>query len=120
MHEVSIANSIIETVQNLAPKGENEYVSTVQLKVGQLSSIEIDALRFSFDIIKSKTSLNKAELIIEVIEGKAQCIDCHQFFPIHSFATPCPKCNSYHIKILEGKEMKIVSFETERNNELSH
>lgn len=114
MHEVSIANSIIETVQNLLPHGANEYVSSVQIKVGELSSIEIDALRFSYDIVKAKTSLNKAELKIEVIEGKAQCIDCNEIFSMHSFATPCPKCNSYHIKILQGKEMKIVSFETER------
>ena len=113
MHEVSIANSIIETVQNLLPQGENEYVSSVQIKVGELSSIEIDALRFSFDIIKAKTPLHQAELKIEMIKGEAQCNDCNEVFSMHSFATPCPKCNSYHIKILKGKEMKIVSFETE-------
>lgn len=113
MHEVSIANSIIETVQNLLPGNSNEYVSSVQIKVGELSSIEIDALQFSFDIVKAKTPLNKAELKIEMIEGKAQCSDCDEIFPMHGFATPCPKCNSYLVKILQGKEMKIVSFEME-------
>ena len=116
MHEVSIANSIIETVQNLLPLGTNEYVSAVQIKVGELSSIEIDSLRFSFDIIKAKTPLHQAELKIEVIEGEAQCIVCNEIFSMHSYATPCPNCNSYHINILQGKEMKIVSFETEGNN----
>lgn len=116
MHEVSIANSIIETVQNLLPENSNEYVSSVQIKVGELSSIEIDALQFSFDIIKAKTPLNKAELKIEIIEGKAQCSDCNEVFPMHGFATPCPNCNSYLVKILQGKEMKIVSFEMEENS----
>ena len=80
MHEVSIASSIIETVENLLPADTNDYVSSVKIKVGELSSIEIDSLVFSFNIIKAKTFLSKAELIIETIEGEAQCSHCNELF----------------------------------------
>ena len=114
MHEVSIANSIIQTIEGLLPAdSSNQYVSSVQIKVGELSSIEIDALQFSFDIVKAKTPLSQAQLQIEIIEGKAECSDCGTTFSMHGFATPCPNCNSYLVKILQGKEMKIVSFEME-------
>ena len=113
MHEVSIAHSIVEIVQQSLPPNSNEYVSSVQIKVGELSSIEIEALQFSFDIVKAQTPLSKAQLQIEVVEGLARCSDCDEVFPMHGFATPCPQCNSYLVKIIQGKEMKIVSFEME-------
>lgn len=117
MHEVSIAHSIIEIIQDAIPPATAGYVSSVQIKVGALSAIETDALLFAFDIVKAKTALSKASLLIDHVEGKGQCSDCDTIFPMHNYATPCPKCNSYLVKILEGKEMKVLSFDMEDQKE---
>lgn len=111
MHEVSIAQSIISLVESSLPGGNDGKVSSVQVRVGELSSIEPDALQFSFDIVKAKTSLSNARLDLEIIEGRGICSDCDHAFALHSFATPCPQCNSYLIRITQGKEMKVVSFD---------
>lgn len=115
MHEVSIANSIIQIIQDVLPADKNGYVSGVNVKVGQLSAIEVDALLFAFDIVKAKTILNNATLNIEMIEGKGQCSDCGEIFSMEGYATPCPKCSSYLVKILQGKEMKVVSYDLEND-----
>lgn len=116
MHEVSIANSIIDIIQSSIPAGNTGYVASVQIKVGELSSIETEALLFAFDIVKAKTPLANARLNIEIIEGKGQCSDCGTEFNMNTYATACPKCNSYLIKILQGKEMKVVSFDMGNGN----
>lgn len=113
MHEVSIANSIIQILNDVVPKDKKGFVSAVNIKVGQLSAIEVDALLFAFDIVKNKTLLNKAKLNIGIIEGIGECSDCGQSFSMAGYATPCPNCNSYLVKITQGKEMKVVSYDFE-------
>lgn len=113
MHEVSIANSIIQIIKDVLPEDSKGYVSGVNIKVGRLSAIETDALLFAFDIVKAKTPLKKAVLNIEIIEGSGECSNCGEIFLMEGYATPCPKCGSYLVKILQGKEMKIVSYDIE-------
>jgi hydrogenase nickel incorporation protein HypA/HybF len=113
MHEVSVANSIIDIIQSAIPKESNGYVCSVLIKVGALSSIEVDALQFAFDIVKARTLLAKAVLKMEIVEGKGQCTQCGCEFSMNSYAIPCPDCDSYLIKIIQGKEMKVISFELE-------
>jgi hydrogenase nickel incorporation protein HypA/HybF len=115
MHEVSIATSIIQIIEDRLLENSKGYVTAVNIKVGQLSNIETEALLFSFDIVKSSTLLSKATLNIEIIEGKGECSDCGETFSMHSFATPCPACNSYLVRVLGGKEMKVVSYDIEEN-----
>ena len=50
---------------------------------------------------------------MEMVEGKAQCSQCSCEFTMNSYATPCPDCDSYLVKITQGKEMKVISFELE-------
>lgn len=113
MHEVSIAHSILSIVENLLPEGQDSNVQSVQIKVGELSAIEIDALQFAFEIVKAKTRLENATLQIEKVTGTGQCSDCGHKFNMSHYATPCPKCNSFLVHITGGKEMKVVSFELE-------
>lgn len=119
MHEVSIANSIIQIIQDALPADKNGFVSAVNIKVGQLSAIETEALLFAFDIVKAKTPLSRAVLNIEIIEGKATCSECDTTFLLESYATPCPNCKSYLVKIIQGKEMKVVSFDMENESPVS-
>lgn len=112
MHEVSIAQSIISIIKDLVPTPDAK-VTKVSIVVGELSSIETDALQFSFDIVKSKTVLSEALLHIDKVTGRGQCVDCETIFDMHNYATACPQCSSYFIKVLQGKEMKVLSFDVE-------
>ncbi|MFT3846231.1 MAG: hydrogenase maturation nickel metallochaperone HypA [Lacibacter sp.] len=113
MHELSIAQSILSIAEKSVPPGSKEKVVAVTLQVGELSSIETEALLFAFDAIKSNTILQHAEMKIETIPGEAVCNSCHNVFHLNSYATACPNCNSYSVSITKGKEMKIVSLTME-------
>ena len=109
MHELSIAQSILEIAEKAAPPDNNAVITSVGLQIGELSGIEIDALKFALSIIRENTILAKANLNIEIIKGEAECIDCKEIFPMKSFATSCPQCGGYRSKILQGREMKVLN-----------
>ncbi len=113
MHELSIAQSILSIAEKSVPTGSKEKVVAVSLQIGELSSIETEALLFAFDAIKSNTILEAAELKIEILPGEAVCNSCNNVFHLSSYATSCPNCNSYSVSITKGKEMKIVSITME-------
>jgi hydrogenase nickel incorporation protein HypA/HybF len=109
MHELSIAQSIISIVEKTVPTNKQEKVRSVKLQIGTLSGIEIDALTYSFSIIRKSTQLINATLDIDLLKGLALCSDCKSEFEYLSYGNPCPKCNGYQIKIVRGKEMKVIS-----------
>jgi hydrogenase nickel incorporation protein HypA/HybF len=113
MHELSIAQSIVSTVENSFPEGFSKKVIAVHLSIGTLSGIEIDALTFSFDIIKKETFLKTAELDIDHIKGIAKCNDCNNQIEMNEFGIPCPSCGGFSFEIIQGKEMKVTSVEVE-------
>ena len=109
MHELSIAHSILSIAERVVPAGSKVAVTAVSLQIGELSSIEIESLEFAFSAIRSGTLLEKAELNIEIIPGEAACSDCGTVFHMDSFGTCCPHCKSFLVKILKGKELKVLS-----------
>jgi hydrogenase nickel incorporation protein HypA/HybF len=107
MHELSIAQSILSIAEKAAPP--DGIIIGVNIQVGELSSIEIEALKFAFQATKDDTLLQKAELNIEIIPGEAQCLDCYTVFNLPAFGTPCPQCQGFTLKITKGREMKVLS-----------
>ena len=113
MHELSVAQSLLSIIERSVPIDNKGTVTEVHLSVGTLSAIELDALIFSFDIIKDNTIASQAKLVINTIQGMGKCKSCGTVFPINNYGTACPTCNQFSIDILEGKELKITSICTE-------
>lgn len=113
MHELSIAHSILSIAEKSIPTESKGVVTSVSMQIGILSSIEIEALRFAFEVIKTNTVLEKAELNIDVVQGEAECLSCQTVFPLNTYGTACPNCKSYIQNILKGKEMKMLSITLE-------
>ena len=51
MHELSIAQSIVEIVQQYVPNGETRPVKSVNLKVGEMAGVVPESLDFCFGAI---------------------------------------------------------------------
>lgn len=111
MHELSIAQSILAIAQKAAPA--DGIVTAVNIQVGELSSIEIESLKFAFASMRDETILQKAGLNIDIIPGEAQCADCNNIFHLPAFGHPCPRCQGFFLKILRGREMKVTSLTVE-------
>jgi len=112
MHEMGIAMQLVEIASAAIPKDmENVQVEKVNLKLGKLSSVVPDSLRFCFEIITKDTPLSGAELYIEEIEVAARCNDCKAEWTITGPVFKCEKCTSGNITLLSGQELEISSIE---------
>ncbi|HTP13579.1 MAG TPA: hydrogenase maturation nickel metallochaperone HypA, partial [Bacteroidota bacterium] len=65
MHELSIAQNIVDMVHQYAPTGNGETVKSVRLRVGEYSGVVADSLEFCFSAIVADTPLRGTTLEIE-------------------------------------------------------
>jgi hydrogenase nickel incorporation protein HypA/HybF len=111
MHELSIAQNIVEIVKQSVPLDELKEVTTIKLKIGEISGIVSDSLEFGFQAITSGTELEKAKLNIEKIPFVFKCNSCNSESTNDLGVTVCPECESTDTKIVSGLEMQIVEVE---------
>lgn len=117
MHELSIAQEILEIVNQYVPNPQENQVSAVKVKIGKLSNVLPDTLTFCFDALISKTPLNGAKLIINHIPLTITCKSCNKNSEIEEFAFACTQCGSNNIKVIAGNELQVE--EIEINDEIT-
>jgi hydrogenase nickel incorporation protein HypA/HybF len=112
MHEMGIAQQIIDIATASIPADlRSARVERVNLKIGKLSAVVPDSLRFCFDIVSKDTPLAGAQLAIEETPVVARCKDCDARWTIAEPVFTCRTCDSSSLEILSGRELDIVSIE---------
>ena len=112
MHEMGIALQIIEIASASIPRSDVPVqVERVNLKVGKLSAIVPDSLRFCFEIAAKDSPLSGAVLHIEEIPVRARCKECHAEWTVHEPVFRCRQCSSGRLDIISGRELNIESIE---------
>jgi hydrogenase nickel incorporation protein HypA/HybF len=110
MHELSLSESIAELVVECARREGLEKVTRVVLSLGVAAAVDADALSFCFPLTTAGTIADGAELVIERVPLKVHCEACGTDYAPAEFVAPCPVCGSYERRIVEGREMRVVSF----------
>ncbi|HVZ26149.1 MAG TPA: hydrogenase maturation nickel metallochaperone HypA [Sediminibacterium sp.] len=109
MHELSIVMSILEIAEIHAAGAGAESVEAIELEIGCLSGIEMDAFEFAWKQAVKNTLLAGAVRTIHRIPGEAICPECSGRFPVQSVLDDCPQCGNPLIAIQHGKELRIKS-----------
>ena len=112
MHEMGIALQIIDiATASIPPEHEGAEIVTVRLKIGKLSAVVPESLRFCFGVAARDTPLAGAELLIEEIPVRGWCKACGHAWTIEGPAFQCPRCESGRIDLTSGRELDIESIE---------
>ncbi len=111
MHELGIAQNILDIVRQSVLKEQIEAVRGIKLRVGQLSGVVPDSLDFCFKAIVSNTEMQRASLSIEQIPTTTECRNCMHRFQVEEFDFTCPACRSTNLELISGKELEIVEIE---------
>ena len=114
MHELSICYGILkvaagalETLPSSHPR-----VEQVTVRIGRLTAIVPDTLRYYFGLLIPGTALEGAALVVEEIPIRGCCSDCSGRFEIETLSFTCPQCGSGMIELLSGRELEVVSLDT--------
>jgi len=65
MHELGIANSVIEAVQKEMARRPGARATKIGLRIGEFAGIDDSSLRFCFDVLVRDTELRATALDIE-------------------------------------------------------
>lgn len=113
MHELSIAMSIIELVEEESER-RGAQVTAVHLKLGELSGVVKDALLGSFELACEQSSLRNARLIVEAVPVRVFCPKCEAERPISSIQLfCCAECGTPSAEVVQGRELEVVALEIE-------
>ena len=117
MHELGIATNIVEAVQREIASHGYGRVTTVALRVGAMTDVDHEALRFGFDVITRDTPLNGVRLAIESVPIRIRCERCGQDSEIQQYHFICPKCAETRVTLINGTELDIAYLEIEERTE---
>ncbi len=113
MHEMSLCAGIVEILAEQARVQNYSRVKTVWLEVGELAGVEVEALRFGFDVTTRGTLADGAALEMIRLPGTAWCQACRRSVEAHQRFDPCPRCGEYQLQITGGEEFRIKELEVE-------
>ncbi|MFA6122085.1 MAG: hydrogenase maturation nickel metallochaperone HypA [Sideroxydans sp.] len=111
MHEMSLAESVREIIEDASRQQHFQRVKTVWLEVGKLSCVEQDAMRFCFESVMKDTIADGATLEIVETEGKGRCPRCGNEMQITTLYEACDKCGSYGLQVIAGDAMRVKELE---------
>ncbi|HET9023464.1 MAG TPA: hydrogenase maturation nickel metallochaperone HypA [Burkholderiaceae bacterium] len=111
MHEMSLAEGIVQIVETTARANDARAVRAVWLALGALSHVEHESLRFSFDVVKHGTVAHDARLEIEITPGRAWCMPCAESVDLARLGDACPRCGSHQLQVTQGEEMRVKEIE---------
>jgi len=117
MHEMSIAQSILDIIkQEMESNGLTKLVR-VRIKHGRLTNTVPEALETCFMALTVKTPLESAVFELEEIPARYKCFGCaKEFSPeeANRLLVPCPHCGEeLGHTVLAGKELYIDYIEAE-------
>jgi hydrogenase nickel incorporation protein HypA/HybF len=107
MHELSIAQSVVDAV---CERAAGRPVHSVRLRVGALTAVVPDAMRFCFELAGEGTVAQGARLDIEHRPGAGHCRSCGADVHLADLILLCP-CGSADVQVTAGRELQIVSME---------
>lgn len=113
MHEMSLAEGVLQLVEETAAREKAQRVKLVVLEIGRLSSVEPEAMRFCFEAVASGSIAQDARLEIIEIAGEGCCIACGETVPMAEAYAACPLCGSYQVQPSGGTEMRVKEIEIE-------
>jgi hydrogenase nickel incorporation protein HypA/HybF len=117
MHELGIAQNILQIVQQSVAKELEADVREIRLRVGQLSGIVPDSLEFCFSVIVNETGMKRARLRIEQVPIISRCKECSHRFQMDDLGFSCPECKSVSLELISGRELEVVEIELADGND---
>src|SRR5208283_1999896 len=111
MHEYSIMQSAISQVLREARQAGATRVHEIRLRVGALSGVVPDALRFAFEAVTDGTCAQGAVLTIEEVPARFWCAACRREFVSANLYSECPDCHNPSGELRAGREMELSSME---------
>jgi hydrogenase nickel incorporation protein HypA/HybF len=113
MHELSIAQGIVDIVGQYVPHARHGTIRLVRVRVGDLAGVVPDSLSFCFTAVTAGTSMAGAMLEIEHVPYSIRCTECSNESTTEPGLALCPRCGSTATKIMTGTELQVMTIDVD-------
>ena len=113
MHEVSIMTEALRLATDAAQAAGATRVRKLRLRLGTLSGVVPESMRFAFDVVCHDTMAQGATLEIETVPAACWCATCAAEFECANFFNECPRCHEVSGELRRGRELEIADVETD-------
>ena len=107
MHELAITEGIVDLI---VERTDRARVTAVYLRIGKVSGVVPDAVRFCFDLVAAGSPVEGARLEIDEPPGRARCRACDRAFDVEGLVVLCP-CGSADVDVVGGDELLVHALE---------
>ena len=110
MHEFGIMETLL---RDAAAAAGGEKIRALKVRVGPLSGVVVESLRFAFESMVPGTEAEGARLVVEETLPEFRCPGCGCLYESPVGAYRCPECGSARGELVAGNEMELESIEVE-------
>lgn len=113
MHEMSLAESVLQIIEESARTRGFRRVHTVVLEIGALAAVEPDAMRFCFDAVTRGSIAEGAGFEVVHVPGTGHCIECGRDTELTAVYDACSHCGALPVQVTGGTEMRVKELEVD-------
>jgi hydrogenase nickel incorporation protein HypA/HybF len=114
MHELYLAESILNIVQDYAAKQHFKKVNSISLSFGRLSCIESKSLQFAFEVQAKDTLAENALLDFKILPAVIHCFSCEKDLEVETYSAICPACGGEEVLLTGGtEELQILEMDVD-------
>lgn len=108
MHELSLMTNLLDAAVSAA---DGAPICALRIRVGPLSGVVVDALRFAFEALAPGTPAEGARLDVEETAPAFRCPRCGADYAAPVGFYECPSCGATDGELRGGDELELVSIE---------
>lgn len=113
MHEMAMANSVLDAVRAESLRFPGGKICEVGVRIGELAGVDPEAMRFCFEVLVQGTELEPLALRIEFCPRRHQCIGCGHTFQASADDALCPRCQEPGAVFVGGDELELAYLEVD-------
>jgi hydrogenase nickel incorporation protein HypA/HybF len=114
MHELYLAESILNIVQEYAARQHFNKVNSILLSFGRLSCVESKSLQFAFEVQAKNTPAENSSLDFNILPAVIHCFSCKKDLEVETYSACCPNCGTEEVILTGGtEELKILEMDVD-------
>jgi hydrogenase nickel incorporation protein HypA/HybF len=114
MHELSIAMSILDVVDEEMERHAGARVEAIRVRLGPLSGVDKDALLSAFELAREQTPFAASQLVFEDVPIVVFCSTCRAERAVQSVQHfSCVECDTPASEVRQGRELELAALELE-------
>ena len=107
MHELGICDALLKMLRNVAEEEKLQNVQSITVEVGTLSGVVPRFLSDCWQAVIDGTEFDAVDMIVETVEGEAQCIECGERFVADLERLRCPNCGGNKLTPVSGTDLTL-------------